>query len=107
MGKDASRRPSPSRLPPPIDLGQQEILGRDSPLRASELALVEGGVEYVPVPWVGNHWVCPNCEEEIPPLRVVFLGKPPKYANMLHDIIRCCWCKFNFSPRSEATVLRR
>ena len=39
-------------------------------------------------------------------MRVTFLGKPPKYANSLNDIIRCPLCGYIFSPRSEATVLR-
>lgn len=62
----------------------------------------------VPVPWTDdNTWLCPNCEKKIPALRVIFLGKPPKYAHMLHDIVKCCWCRFAFAPMQEATVLRR
>lgn len=76
-------------------------------LGADELSLVEG-VERVavPPPSIGNQWFCPNCEQAIPPLRVQFLGKPPKYQHALHDIIRCPFCKFCFAPVSEALVLR-
>ena len=77
-----------------------------SGVAASELSLIGTGVSREAVPWVGNEWLCPNCEMRIPPLRVQFLGKPPKYAHMLHDVIRCCWCRFAFSPMMEATVLR-
>lgn len=71
------------------------------------LDIVPGGARRVPVPWNGNEWLCPNCEKNIPPLRTVFLGKPPKYAAYLHDVVKCCWCKFAFAPKNEATVLRR
>jgi hypothetical protein len=76
-------------------------------LVTDELALLEG-VDRVPIPPVsqGNQWLCPNCELLIPPLRVQFHGKPPKYRHSLHDIIRCPWCKFCFAPVNEALVLR-
>ena len=72
----------------------------------SELALMDGA-QRVPVPYGrGNDWVCPACEQIIPPTQVRFLGKPPRYAHLLNDVIRCT-CGFIFSPRSEALVLRR
>lgn len=74
-------------------------------VRVSELTLVEGA-QRVAVPPKGNQWLCPNCEQLIPPLRIVFLGKPPKYREQLNDCIKCPHCKFIFSPRSEAIVLR-
>lgn len=86
--------------------GVKDIHAVPTGVVTSELSLV-GTVERIPVPWSGNLWVCPSCEQSIPPLRVQVLGKPPKYAQMLHDVIRCCWCKFSFAPMMEAVVLRR
>ena len=74
-------------------------------IAASELHLT-GQAQRVVVPWNGNEWMCPQCERIIPPLRVQVLGKPPKYAHVLHDVIRCCWCKFSFAPALEVYVLR-
>ena len=71
---------------------------------ASELTLM-GAVEKVAFPWSGNEWLCPQCEQTIPPLRLQFRGKPPKYAHVLHDVIRCCWCKF--SSRRNSSSWRR
>jgi len=81
----------------------------------SELSLVEG-VRRVPVPPPnsGNQYICPQCERPIPPLRLVFLGKPPQYAHLLNDIIKCTnrdedgrECRYIFSYRSEVLILRR
>ncbi len=74
---------------------------------ATEVSLVEGA-QRVPVPFGGgNEYVCPQCEKSIPPLRTVFLSKPPKYSHVLNDVIKCANCKFIFSPRMEAYVLRQ
>lgn len=86
------------------DPGVKNSHAQPTGISASELHLM--GAERIPVPWRGNSWFCPNCEQTIPPLRVQFLGKPPKYAHVLHDVIRCTFCKFTFSPAMEAFVLR-
>lgn len=76
-------------------------------IRSSELVLTEG-VETVSVPFGGgNDYVCPNCEKTLRPTATYFLSKPPKYRNLLNDVIRCSECSFIFSPRSEAHVLRQ
>lgn len=83
-------------------------------LQVSEIILDET-VERIPVPFsgVGNNWQCPQCEQVIPPRRVRFLGKPPKYAHMLNDVIQCTMlvdnrqCGYIFSPASEVLVIRR
>lgn len=87
---------------------------RPEGVQTSELTLVEGA-ERVSVPYGGgNQYVCPQCEKPIPPLRLVFLGKPPRYAHVLNDIIKCTnrddegrECRYIFSPRSEAVVLHQ
>lgn len=79
---------------------------RPQEIVASELTLAEGATT-VAVPYTGgSEYVCPNCEQKIPNRRLVYLSKPPKFANALNDIVKCCWCRFHFSPRSEATILR-
>lgn len=86
-------------------------------MQVSELALLDD-VQKVVVPFGdGRNWICPNCEARLSVvaegqdrLHALFLGKPPKYAHLLNDIIRCtgdAGCGFIFSPRSEAIVLRR
>ena len=76
-------------------------------IHASELTLAEG-VARVQVPQTGggNEYVCPNCERPIPNRRLVYLAKPPQHAHLLNDILKCPWCRFCWSPRSEVTVLR-
>lgn len=85
----------------------EKARNRPRMVRATDLDQVPGGAERVAVPWRGNRWVCPHCEVEIEPLDLLFYGKPPKYADLLHDIIKCPHCLCAFAPRSEATVLRR
>lgn len=73
-----------------------------------ELSLAENA-RRVPVPFGGgNEYVCPNCLEAIPNRRVIYLAKPPQFAHLLNDVIRCPRerCRFVFSPRSEAVVVR-
>ena len=88
---------------------------KPEPSPTSALALVEGVQRVsVPPPQLGNQYVCPQCEKPIPPLRLVFLGKPPNYAHLLNDVIKCTnrdeqgrECRYIFSYRSEAFVLRQ
>lgn len=52
-------------------------------------------------PYVGNEYVCPNCRGVIPTRLLRPLNKPPRYAHLLNDIIRCCFCDFVFSYRGS------
>jgi hypothetical protein len=75
--------------------------------RTSELMLAEGA-ERVTVPFAGKEYICPACEEPIPNRRIIYLGKPAKYAHVLNDVLKCprSVCRFIFSPRSDAIVVR-
>ena len=90
-------------------------MSRPEALTVSELVLDET-VERIPVPWGGgNNWMCPSCEQVIPPRKVRFLGKPPKYAHVLNNVIQCSnmigtpprSCGYILSPASEVLVIRR
>ncbi len=48
-------------------------------------------------PYVGNEYVCPNCNGIIQTYLLRTLFKPPSYAHLLNDIIKCCFCGFFFS----------
>lgn len=48
-------------------------------------------------PLSGNRYVCPNCELVIPTRALWTLAKPPRYAHLLNDIIKCPNCNFMFS----------
>lgn len=52
-------------------------------------------------PYVGNEYVCPNCNGVIPTRLLRTLNKPPRYAHLLNDVIRCCFCDFVFSYRGS------
>ncbi len=53
------------------------------------------------VPFVGNEYVCPNCHGIIPTRLLRTLNKPPQYAHLLNDVIRCAFCDFVFSYRGS------
>jgi hypothetical protein len=65
------------------------------------------GVVHVATPYPGNEYICPNCEVAIPNYRLRNLSRPPKYADSLNQIFRCPDCRFFFSPKPGADVLRR
>lgn len=72
----------------------------------SELVLADQA-RRVQVPYGGgSEYVCPNCERAIPTRKQIRLAKPAKHEHVLNDVLRCPFCQFIFSPRSEATVLR-
>jgi hypothetical protein len=52
-----------------------------------------------PTPFRGNEYICPNCRAVIPTRKIVLMAKPPRFAHLLNDIIRCCYCNFLFSYR--------
>ena len=85
-------------------------------LTTDQLSLVPGGAQEVEILWRGNVWFCPFCEEEMRPSETTILGKPPRYAHMLYDIIRhdkrkgsgqTHGCGMSFAPKMRATVVRR
>lgn len=59
-----------------------------------------------PTPYRGNEYVCPNCRSVIPTRKIALMAKPPRFAHLLNDIIRCCYCNFLFSYRRESVGLR-
>jgi hypothetical protein len=78
----------------------------------SELVLADGA-QRVTVPWNAKEYICPACEQPIPNRRLIYLAKPPKYAHVLNDVLKCpsrlpsgAPCRFVFSPRSDVVVLR-
>lgn len=73
---------------------------------AEALALLEEARE-VPVPYQGSDYVCPSCEQPIPTRKQIRMAKPAKYEHALHDVLKCPWCNFIFSPRQTATVLSK
>jgi hypothetical protein len=72
----------------------------------SELALLEDA-RIIPVPYEGSLYTCPMCEKKIPTRLQIRLAKPPRFETLLNDILKCPYCKFIFSPRTTAVVLRR
>lgn len=73
----------------------------------SELSLVDDRAREVPIPYGGgSEYLCPACEQHIPTRRQIRLSKPAKYETTLHDVLKCCYCNFIFSPKSTATVVR-
>lgn len=58
----------------------------------------EGEPADLTVPVYNNRYVCPFCERIIPLARVSMIAKPPKYSNVLNDIVRCGLCGKHFSP---------
>lgn len=59
-----------------------------------------------PVLFVGNEYVCPNCRAIIPTRKIVLMAKPPRFAHLLNDVIRCCYCNFIWSPDPMRTSIR-
>lgn len=77
--------------------------------RISELALAEGA-QRVTIPYGGGtEYICPACEQPIPNRRIIYLGKPAKYAAVLNDVLKCprSQCRFVFSYRSDVVVVRQ
>lgn len=72
----------------------------------SELALLEDA-RIIPVPFEGDQYTCPSCERSIPTRMQIRMAKPARYETVLNDILKCPFCKFIFSPRNTAVVLRR
>jgi hypothetical protein len=56
------------------------------------------------VPVYQNRWVCPFCERIIPIRLSSMITKPPNWAELLNDIIRCGMCGKHFSPRGGLIV---
>lgn len=52
-----------------------------------------------PVPYRGNEYICPQCRSVIPTRKLILMAKPPRFAHLLNDIIKCCYCNFLFSYR--------
>lgn len=77
----------------------------NEPVTATELHLDDRAIE-VAVPYGGSEYKCPNCEQFIPTRKQNNLAKPAKYAHMLNDIQKCCFCNFLYSYRSRAVILR-
>lgn len=72
----------------------------------SELALLEDA-RIIPVPFDGIEYTCPDCERKIPTRIQIRMAKPARFESALNDILKCPYCKFIFSPRTTAIVLRR
>jgi hypothetical protein len=81
------------------------MVARSQGLVISELSLNED-VEEISVPYNGQEYVCPNCEQSIPTRRQQYLARPAKYAHILNDVQKCPFCSFVFSYRIRAYVLR-
>ncbi len=73
----------------------------------SEIGLADEHARRVPIPYGGgSEYTCPSCESAIPTRRQIRLAKPAAWETRLNDILKCPFCNFLFSPRSEATVMR-
>lgn len=83
----------------------EEAGAHDRGTATSSLRLHSAARE-VAVPYVGQMYVCPRCRREIPPEALITLGKPAEFAHLLNSINRCPYCRFIFSYRSRAVVIR-
>ena len=74
---------------------------------ASELSLADDRARRVPIPQGHSEYTCPSCEASIPTRRQIRMAKPANWETRLHDVLKCPFCNFIFSPRSEAIVVRQ
>jgi len=95
-----------SAAPLPAFAQAQEVAGASDPGIATSNLRLRHDAREVSVPHVGVNWVCPNCEAEIPPAQILVTGKPARYEHLLNTIYRCPHCRFLFSYRSRAVVIR-
>lgn len=63
------------------------------------------GARQVSMPYIGEQYICPNCEKEIPTRKQRNMAKPAKYAHLLADVQRCPFCSFTFAYSNKAIVL--
>ena len=82
-------------------------VGQKEGTPASELRLADDRAREVPIPHGAAEYTCPACEVPIPTRRQIRMAKPAKFETQLHDILKCPFCNFIFSPKSSATVVRQ
>jgi hypothetical protein len=58
-------------------------------------------VREVQLPYGGDDYVCPGCQSRIPTRKQIRLSKPARWEHLLNDVLKCPFCNFIFSPKTQ------